>query len=523
VEQKKSYQQMFDHLVAEADDGRITAANEGVKASKLVQICCIDYTTPVLTNRGAVPLKDVQKTDLVWDGVEWVSHGGVADRGIRMAVECFGVRMTADHRVMTTIGWASAGEICDDNAGYRFARETVRLPDSDSPCWINDGPHTMRVVGMSLRVWEDSHTQEPELAREEAAERQALRVPAYFDKPHARNVTLSAIQDMVKYASSVLRRARQGLETVRRAGNNCLSAVAGFVSEFLGRYGRYLSTGIDTGAGRQQRPIRTRELPMGDYGSAGEQQAIQYCNQYTAGEDDYRASCQGIRNKTGDALRAAGEVRLGSGTRAGSTSLVGLAHVADLIDCGPRNRFVVIGDDGLPLIVHNCGTAYGTTGKALNVNAKPRLDEVLSIVHESETKTLVFVPFVSAIAMVLDYLRKAGISAEAIYGDVSKAERDRIFGLFQHTNDVQVIVAQPGAMAHGLTLVRASTIVWYAPTTRPDHYEQANGRITRPGQKHNTLIVHIEGSPIEKKMYDRLKTKASMQGILLNMIREGRE
>jgi SNF2 family DNA or RNA helicase len=169
------------------------------------------------------------------------------------------------------------------------------------------------------------------------------------------------------------------------------------------------------------------------------------------------------------------------------------------------------------------GSCYGTTGKALNVNAKPRLDEVLSIVHESETKTLVFVPFVSAIAMVLEFLRKAGVSAEAIYGDVSKAERDRIFGLFQHTNDVQVIVAQPGAMAHGLTLVSASTIVWYAPTTRPDHYEQANGRITRPGQKHNTLIVHIEGSPIEKKMYDRLKTKASMQGILLNMIREGRE
>ena len=170
-----------------------------------------------------------------------------------------------------------------------------------------------------------------------------------------------------------------------------------------------------------------------------------------------------------------------------------------------------------------CGTAYATTGKALNVNAKPRLDEVLSIVHESETKTLVFVPFVSAIAMVLAYLRKAGVSAEAVYGDVSKSERDRIFGLFQHTDDVQVIVAQPGAMAHGLTLVRASTIVWYAPTTRPDHYEQANGRITRPGQKFNTLIVHIEGSPIEKKMYERLKSKASMQGVLLDMVRAGRE
>jgi SNF2 family DNA or RNA helicase len=170
-----------------------------------------------------------------------------------------------------------------------------------------------------------------------------------------------------------------------------------------------------------------------------------------------------------------------------------------------------------------CGAAYASTGKTININAKPRLDEVLSLVHESETKTLVFVPFVSAIAMVLEFLRKSGVSAEAIYGDVSKTERDRIFGLFQHTEDVQVIVAQPGAMAHGLTLVRASTIVWYAPTTRPDHYEQANARITRPGQKFNTLIIHIEGSPIEKRIYERLKSKASLQGVLLDMVRAGRK
>jgi SNF2 family DNA or RNA helicase len=77
-------------------------------------------------------------------------------------------------------------------------------------------------------------------------------------------------------------------------------------------------------------------------------------------------------------------------------------------------------------------------------------------------------------------------------------------------------------MAHGLTLVKASTILWYAPTTRADVYEQANGRITRPGQKFNTLIVHIWGTAIEKRMYQRLQTKQSMQGILLDMIKEGR-
>ena len=169
-----------------------------------------------------------------------------------------------------------------------------------------------------------------------------------------------------------------------------------------------------------------------------------------------------------------------------------------------------------------CGSAYTACGGTANFNVKPRLEETLSVVHASQSKTLVFVPFISAVSTVHAYLSANGVRAEMIHGSVGKSERDRIFGEFQHTEDLRVIVAQPAAMAHGLTLVKASTILWYAPTTRADVYEQANGRITRPGQKYNTLIVHIWGTAIEKRMYQRLQTKQSMQGILLDMIKEGR-
>lgn len=85
-----------------------------------------------------------------------------------------------------------------------------------------------------------------------------------------------------------------------------------------------------------------------------------------------------------------------------------------------------------------------------------------------------------------------------------------------------MLVAQPAAMSHGLTLTAASTIVWYAPIPSNDIFEQANARITRPGQKHSQLIVMIEGTPIERKYYQRLKDKQKVQGVLLDLIKADR-
>jgi SNF2 family DNA or RNA helicase len=124
--------------------------------------------------------------------------------------------------------------------------------------------------------------------------------------------------------------------------------------------------------------------------------------------------------------------------------------------------------------------------------------------------------------LITKHLRDAGFSVEEIYGDVTKRARHEIFTAFQKTVFPQVIVAQPSAMSHGLTLTASSTIVWYAPITSADTYGQANGRITRPGQTVNTLIVHISATPEERRMFARLKNKERMQGILLDMVVEAR-
>ena len=174
------------------------------------------------------------------------------------------------------------------------------------------------------------------------------------------------------------------------------------------------------------------------------------------------------------------------------------------------------------LIQIACGVVYDGDGHQLEVDVMPRLQVVKETIEESSTKVIVFVPFVSAVQLVADYLRKF-FTVECIYGAVSKSERDRIFTAFQRAEAPRVIVAQPAAMSHGLTLTAASTIIWFAPTSSNETFEQANARITRPGQKYSQLIMMIEGTDIERKYYARLKDKQKVQGTLLELVKGDRE
>lgn len=167
-----------------------------------------------------------------------------------------------------------------------------------------------------------------------------------------------------------------------------------------------------------------------------------------------------------------------------------------------------------------CGVVIDDFGQEQVFDAGHRLREVLDIVNACSTKLIVYVPFVAVVRLLSKFLTDNKVPNEMVYGEVSKKERDRIFGEFQSKSGPRVLVAQPAAMSHGLTLTEASTVVWYAPIASNDIFEQANGRITRPGQRNNQLIIMLEGSEIERRYYRRLRSKQKVQGALLEMLRE---
>lgn len=162
-----------------------------------------------------------------------------------------------------------------------------------------------------------------------------------------------------------------------------------------------------------------------------------------------------------------------------------------------------------------CGVAYTPQGD-MTIPAKPRIDEVMEIIEEAGGKVIVFVPLTGALEHLVEKVSK-DYPCAMVHGGTSKAQRDKIFSEFQSPHGPRVLIAQPGTMAHGLSLTAANTIVWFAPVHSAEIYQQANARIVRPGQRSNTLIVRICGSELERRMYAKLESRENMQGTLLDL------
>lgn len=158
----------------------------------------------------------------------------------------------------------------------------------------------------------------------------------------------------------------------------------------------------------------------------------------------------------------------------------------------------------------------------------PRHQTLVDLINENERKVIVYVPFRHAIDGLSKILGTpayegqpatgAGIEHCVVHGEVSG--RGELFNLFQHTTKYKVLLAHPQCVAHGLTLTAANLIIWYLPITSLEIYEQANARITRVGQKHKQTILHLQSTPVEKKIYALLQRKQKVQDTLLDMLAE---
>jgi SNF2 family DNA or RNA helicase len=158
------------------------------------------------------------------------------------------------------------------------------------------------------------------------------------------------------------------------------------------------------------------------------------------------------------------------------------------------------------LLQVSCGAVYSDTGEVVEFDVSNRLNVVLEVIEESNHKILVFVPFTHTIELLRKFLIANGITCEVISGAVSANKRSDIFDAFQTQPDPRVLIIQPQAAAHGVTLTAADTVIWYAPVTSVETYLQANARIDRPGQKHNMTVVNITGSDVEERLYTMLQS-----------------
>jgi SNF2 family DNA or RNA helicase len=166
------------------------------------------------------------------------------------------------------------------------------------------------------------------------------------------------------------------------------------------------------------------------------------------------------------------------------------------------------------------GAVYTDTGEVLEFDISNRLNTVLEVIEEASNKVLVFVPFTHTIELLKAKLEKEGISCGVINGQVSVNKRSELVTKFQSDPDPHVLIIQPQAASHGLTLTAADTIIWYAPVTSVETYLQANARINRPGQKNAMTIVHIRGSEVESRLYNMLQANIDNHLKIIDLYRQ---
>ena len=172
------------------------------------------------------------------------------------------------------------------------------------------------------------------------------------------------------------------------------------------------------------------------------------------------------------------------------------------------------------LLQISAGAVYSDGGDTVRFDIKNRYNVLKEAINESSKKVLVFIPFKHIIDVLSEKLTKDGITCAVIRGDVSVSNRTNIFKRFQETTDPQVLLIQPQAAAHGVTLTAASTVVWWGPTSSLETYAQANARVHRSGQTSKCTVVQLQGSAVERRVYKLLDARIDVHAKMIDLYKE---
>lgn len=311
---------------------------------KLVENCLAEGTL-VLTDRGYIPIQMIKQSDLIWDGIEWVAHDGIAYQGIKTTVTVGSLHMTNNHKILTEKGWIECGKA----EGFNWAE--VRLPDrfragGEQQKWES-------TLEMQVCMWKRGC-----LCGERSKERNSLlwlQEKAIYrrEEENSWNVKAPSLGCMAFNEAALHRFESSCLQKLWRAWHNCLSKMAGKFREFLGGYGTYLDQRIGFGQNRQRERIFTRELSMDNKENKLQQQKnFKDFENKVLGDSPF-CSC-GNDGTEANYFAVPAKPRVADRITVSETGLS--ESVYDIRNCGPRHRFTVLDNDKLR-IVSNCTQA----------------------------------------------------------------------------------------------------------------------------------------------------------------------
>lgn len=176
------------------------------------------------------------------------------------------------------------------------------------------------------------------------------------------------------------------------------------------------------------------------------------------------------------------------------------------------------------LIQISCGAIYHHAARdgsraVHKLDCAPRIAALREVIEQANEKIIIFAPLTSIIDLIYKELKDT-YSCSVINGPVSPNERNEIIRAFEEDKNPRVLIADPGCMSHGLTLVAATVTVWYGPTDSTEKFLQANKRFHRPGQTKPCTVVLLSATAIEREIYRRLQSNETLMGLLLKLVQE---
>lgn len=173
------------------------------------------------------------------------------------------------------------------------------------------------------------------------------------------------------------------------------------------------------------------------------------------------------------------------------------------------------------------GAIYDGDHNVHAIDASPRYREAIDIIESTERKVVVGVPITSVIHQLKkrldEHWKKTDFRCDFINGEVTGKERTRKIQEFASDPNCRVMIVDPQAASHGINeFVVADTLIYFSAIDKSELFLQLNARLRRPGQRWPMTCFQLSATKLESEMFDRLETNVSMQGLMLQAIREGK-
>lgn len=335
---------------------------------------CFSAGTLVLSSEGWKPISEVTENDLLFDGREWVRSAGAHFMGRKRTINFHGVSVTPDHLLLTDEGeWRPVSECLRSenlnlsvmSAGRSALSDTLLGHEAGAePIFVSVsvGPSADRPEGTSIR----GGRKPARSARLKIRQRLTQFTPRICQIRSSAKCGRTGIRAFGLGATTTLTRS---IKTTAVEGLRL--PIGGTTRPFSSRKSRIYPAGT-TRNSNWTGLITTKGTPQIMSGWLRGNNSVAILDEATGSSTKetrtQRMSSTKNLPECTDVPQLSPEKRekgrlpnkLSKNSR-GSGGRTVVLPVYDIVNCGPRSRYVVLTAEG-PVVAHNCGYFLGTNG-----------------------------------------------------------------------------------------------------------------------------------------------------------------